>query len=139
MLKLYGEAMLRIAQLEAQLDHATHQLRRSGDGRVLAAAPELTEQGLRDLAEKVDALRNLIVESNGSSPKPRNYPQPAQAGTDDGQRTDYHRQLVQIGSLADQQARALDQRDRSHSRRKRRLRKGRPRSWWETLVSRFVP
>ena len=70
LLKLYGEAMLRIAQLEAQLAHATDQLRRRGNGRVPEAAPELTEQGLRDLAQRVDALRILIVESNGSFTKP---------------------------------------------------------------------
>lgn len=56
LLNLYGKAMLRISQLEAQLAHATDELRRHGNGRVLEATPELTEQGLQDLAVKVDGI-----------------------------------------------------------------------------------
>ena len=90
LLKLYGKAMLRISQLA----HATHQLRRHGNGRVLEDTPELTEQGLQDLVVKVDALRALIFESNGGLSKPRSYPPRAQVGADKGQSTNDHAHLT---------------------------------------------
>ena len=142
----YGEVMLRIGQLEAQVSQLTRQLQSRGEQdsyRGGAYSPQ-QNRGLQDLAEKVEALQNLISESPGQTRQPtpeRNTSAGDQISENEiDPHADELQQLrLQMNNLANQLVLTEEQLEEVRGQRSRgrgRRRKREPRPWWKKVARR---
>ena len=132
LLQQYGEAMLRIGQLEAQVGHLTKRLQGGVEQGSDASgqAPVQESPGVRQLAEKVEALQKLVVDSSEKTPG---------SSADSQRHEDEIRQLrVQINSLASQLALAQGQLSEVRAHRPRhRSHRDKSGSKWQSLTGRL--
>ena len=132
LLQQYGEAMLRIGHLEAQVAHLTKQLEGGAEQGSDAGGQALAEEspGVRGLAHKVEALQKLVADSSETTPGP---------GAESHRHGDEIRQLrVQINSLASQLALAEGQLSEVQKHRPRhRSHRGKSKSKWQSLTGRL--
>ena len=131
----YGEAMLRVGQLEAQVERLTEQLR----GTAMPEEP----RNLASLAAKAEPLQDLGA---GSTEAPSAAPSnggstPDESGNavEDGREDELRQLRVQISNLSGQLARTTDELDHLKGRLvRRRNTKERGLPWWSRLTGRNV-
>ena len=142
LLNQYGQAMVRIGQLEAQVDQLTGQLSVSSGqiGLQGTATPGQEPQGLQLLADRIEALQQLVTELPA-----RTAQSTANTGSSSGspaedelqhQRDDELRQIrLQLNSVANQLANTEDELRRfQEPGQRRRLHRQTHRPWWKKLA-----
>ncbi len=146
LLRQYGQAMLKIGQLEAQVEQLTSQLQARARQEIYSygPAPVQDPQGLRDLVEKVEALQKVIVHSpdraSGSTPSDTASLGAQTEGAGRRRYEEERRQMrLQMNSLANQLAQTEEELEEvrgSRSRRSGRHRRSSrtpQRRWWRKL------
>ena len=134
LVRQYGEALLRISQLESQLDLLSKGLEYGEHPQVPRGAvqPGQGTPGLRGLADWIDALQNLFAETPWSAPAP---------GPDDSEST-FHRadnRLIHEDELRQLRVQAATMehrlaRSEQGGETKRRGRQGGGRSMWQRVT-----
>jgi chromosome segregation ATPase len=122
LLRLYGESMLRVEQLEAQVASPGESSPQGDDAQALA---------ISKLTERVEALQGQIAQSSESSDAAMDA-QPADHLTDE-----VAQMRLQITSLANQLDGARREIQDYRTRRRRRSRRPERLPWWRSLARRF--
>lgn len=122
LLRLYGESMLRVEQLEAQVASVGESSLQEDDAQARA---------ISQLTERIEALQRQIARPSEASDTPTDA-QPADDRTDE-----IAQMRVQIMSLANQLDGARREIQDYRSRRRRRSRRPERLPWWQSLARRL--
>jgi hypothetical protein len=128
LVRLYGEAMIRVGELEAKVAELTNQLGTQED----AQAPRgrgtsvSTSSELQALADKIDTLGRRMTESGESGPDPSSQPS-----------EEFSQLRLQITSMANQLAVAQDELAKLRGSRRRRSPRTLAVPWWKALGRRL--
>ena len=111
LLSRYGDIMLKIGQLEAQVGYLTKQIDVMGKNESLLPGPKRVQepQGLSELTLKVEALERAAADPHQAGGDDGSEGSDAGTSEDDRRDDEFRQMRLKITSLANQLAQAQDQ------------------------------